>query len=119
MLSFEPPCTWLHMCVRTQTTHTYGCTCVLTHKPHTQRRLLVYIVCDEKFAPFIFWSFLYNILNDNVILSTHIDTIRAITSIVLVCLFINFAAAKFFSILSKNDSVQTQKDSYEIRRDNS
>ncbi len=65
-----------------------------------------------------FWENQLICLNDNVILSTHIETIRTVTSIVLVCLFINFAAAKFFSILSKNDSVQTSKDSYEIRRDN-
>lgn len=56
------------------------------------------------FESITFWEKQLICLNDNVILSTHIETIRTVTSIVLVCLFINFAAAKFFSILSKNDS---------------
>lgn len=51
-----------------------------------------------------FWSAQQVCLSDNVILSTHIDTIRTVTSIVLVCLFIGFASSKFFNILSKNDS---------------
>lgn len=51
-----------------------------------------------------FWEEQQVCLNDNKILSDNIDTIRTITSIVLVCMFINFAASKFFGILSKNDS---------------
>lgn len=51
-----------------------------------------------------FWNAQQVCLSDNVVLSTHIDTIRTVTSIVLVCLFIGFASSKFFNILSKNDS---------------
>lgn len=51
-----------------------------------------------------FWNAQNVCLADNVILSANIDTIRTITSIALVCLFINFAARQFFSILSKKDN---------------
>lgn len=54
-----------------------------------------------------FWTAHNVCLNDNPILSSNITTIRTITSIVLVALFINFAASKFFSILNKNDSGTT------------
>lgn len=54
-----------------------------------------------------FWSAHNVCLNDNPILSSNITTIRTITSIVLVALFINFAVSKFFSILNKNDSGTT------------
>jgi len=52
----------------------------------------------------VFWEKQNVCLNDNVILRQNIDTIRTITSIGLVCLFINFAARKFFHILSKNEN---------------
>lgn len=55
------------------------------------------------FDEYVFWESQNVCLSDNTILSSNIDTIRSITSIVLVCMFINFAASKFFSILSKND----------------
>lgn len=55
------------------------------------------------FDEYIFWEKQNVCLGDNVILSKNITTIRTITSIVLVCMFINFASSKFFSILSKND----------------
>ena len=45
----------------------------------------------------------------------NINTIRTITSIVLVSLFINFAARKFFNILSKNDNDQARTDAYDIK----
>ncbi len=51
-----------------------------------------------------FWDSQQVCLADNAILSNNITTIRTITSIVLVCLFINFASSKFFSILSKSDN---------------
>lgn len=54
-----------------------------------------------------FWNARNVCLNDNPILSSNITTIRTITSIVLVALFINFAVSKFFSILNKNDSGTT------------
>lgn len=62
-----------------------------------------------------FWEAQQVCLADNTILSSNIDVIRIITSIVLVCLFINFAASKFFSILSKNESVDTTIDVGDIR----
>ena len=51
-----------------------------------------------------FWEARNVCLADNTILSANIDTIRAITSIAFVSLFLGFAASKFFGILSKNDS---------------
>jgi len=51
-----------------------------------------------------FWQEQTVCLSDNVVLSTHINTIRSITTIVMVCLFLTFASRQFFSILSKNDS---------------
>lgn len=51
-----------------------------------------------------FWEARQVCLADNAILSANIDTIRTITSIVFVSLFLGFAASKFFGILSKNDS---------------
>ena len=54
-----------------------------------------------------FWQAQTVCLADNVVLSSNIETIRTVTSIVLVCLFISFASSKFFSILSKNDSGTT------------
>lgn len=51
-----------------------------------------------------FWDARNVCLADNTILSANIDTIRAITSIAFVSLFLGFAASKFFGILSKNDS---------------
>lgn len=56
------------------------------------------------FDSFTFWNAQNVCLGDNAILSANINTIRTITSIALVCLFLNFASSKFFSILSKNDS---------------
>lgn len=56
------------------------------------------------FESYTFWESQNVCLSSNVILAKNIDTIRTITSIVLVCLFINFAASKFFSILNKKDS---------------
>lgn len=56
------------------------------------------------FDSFKFWDAQNVCLSDNPILSQNIDTIRTITSIVLVGLFISFASSKFFHILSKNDS---------------
>lgn len=56
------------------------------------------------FDSHVFWERQQVCLNDNIILSSNINTIRTITSIVLVCMFINFAASKFFTILSKNDT---------------
>ena len=51
-----------------------------------------------------FWEARNVCLADNTILSANIDTIRTITSIAFVSLFLGFAASKFFGILSKNDS---------------
>lgn len=56
------------------------------------------------FDSFTFWQAQNVCLNDNVVLSSNINTIRTITSIVLVVLFINFAARQFFNILNKNDN---------------
>lgn len=67
------------------------------------------------FEKITFWNSQNVCLADNVILSTHIDTIRTVTSIVLVCLFIGFASAKFFNILSKNDNNQASMDAYDLR----
>lgn len=67
------------------------------------------------FEKVTFWEAQNVCLADNVILSTHIDTIRTVTSIVLVCLFISFASTKFFNILSKNDSNQASMDAYSLR----
>ena len=55
-----------------------------------------------------FWQAQNVCLNDNVILARNITTIRTITSIVLVGLFINFASRKFFSIMSKTESQNDQ-----------
>lgn len=54
-----------------------------------------------------FWDAQNVCLADNSILSANIEMIRTITSIALVCLFINFASSKFSSILSKNDNAVT------------
>ena len=51
-----------------------------------------------------FWEARNVCLADNAILSANIDTIRTITSIVFVSLFLGFAARKFFSILSKSEN---------------
>ena len=59
------------------------------------------------FEAHTFWESQLVCLSDNAILSSNINTIRTITSIVLVTLFINFAVSKFFGILSKNDSGST------------
>lgn len=56
------------------------------------------------FDEHVFWEARNVCLADNTILSANIDTIRAITSIAFVSLFLGFAASKFFGILSKNDS---------------
>lgn len=62
-----------------------------------------------------FWEARQVCLNENPILNNNIDTIRTITSIALVSLFINFAAIKFHSILSKNDYDQARTDAYDIK----
>lgn len=67
------------------------------------------------FDEYVFWEARNVCLSDNSILSSNIDTIRSITSIVLVCMFINFAASKFFNILSKNDNNQASNDAYNVR----
>lgn len=67
------------------------------------------------FDKITFWNAQYVCLADNVILSQNINTIRTITSIVLVCLFIGFASSKFFNILSKNDNNQASMDAYDLR----
>ncbi len=67
------------------------------------------------FESHTFWQSQQVCLNDNAILSSNINTIRTITSIALVSLFINFAAKKFFSILSKNDNDQARTDAYDIK----
>lgn len=59
---------------------------------------------NELFDEVVFWEAQQVCLNDNVILNKHIVTIRTITSIALVSMFINFASSKFFKILSKSDS---------------
>lgn len=51
-----------------------------------------------------FWNSQLVCLNDNKILADNIETIRTITSIALVCMFVNFASRKFFEILSKNEA---------------
>lgn len=51
-----------------------------------------------------FWEARNVCLADNAILSANIYTIRTITSIVFVSLFLGFAARKFFSILSKSEN---------------
>lgn len=67
------------------------------------------------FESHTFWQAQNVCLGDNAILSANITTIRTITSIVLVSLFINFASRKFFSILSKNDNDQARNDAYDIK----
>ena len=70
----------------------------------------------------VFWKAQNVCLADNPILSENIDTIRSITSIVLVGLFIGFASSKFFTILSKNDvandvsGVSWEQDGDEVYR---
>ncbi len=59
------------------------------------------------FEAHTFWESQNVCLADNVVLSSNIETIRTITSIVLVCLFISFAASRFFDMLSKNESGTT------------
>lgn len=54
-----------------------------------------------------FWEEQTVCLSDNPVISSNITTIRAITSIALVCMFISFAAANFFNILSKNGTVES------------
>lgn len=51
-----------------------------------------------------FWEARNVCLADNLILSANITTIRSITSIVFVSLFVGFATRKFFSILSKSEN---------------
>lgn len=51
-----------------------------------------------------FWEARNVCLADNTILSANIDTIRTITSIAFVSLFLGFASRKFFSILSKSEN---------------
>lgn len=58
-----------------------------------------------------FWEARETCLADNVILSANIDTIRTITSIVFVSLFLGFASRKFFSILSKESNNNDVTDS--------
>ncbi len=67
------------------------------------------------FKEHTFWEVQTVCLSDNVILADNIDTIRAVTSIALVCMFITFAASKFFSILSKNDSERASDDADMVR----
>lgn len=67
------------------------------------------------FKEHTFWEAQTVCLSDNVILSNNIDTIRAVTSIALVCMFITFAASKFFSILSKNDNERASDDADMVR----
>lgn len=59
-----------------------------------------------------FWEEKEVCLSSNVVLSKHINTIRVITSIAVICLFINSAYRKFFTILSKEDSEHNGTDSY-------
>lgn len=61
-----------------------------------------------------FWERQQVCLADNEILSQNIDTIRTITSIALVCMFVNFAAQKFFSILNKNDTTIVDSSTGEV-----
>lgn len=51
-----------------------------------------------------FWEARNVCLADNLILNANITTIRSITSIVFVSLFLGFATRKFFSILSKSEN---------------
>ena len=67
------------------------------------------------FDKITFWNAQNVCLSDNVILSRHIETIRTVTSIVLVSLFLGFAASKFFKILNKNDNVQASNDAFDLR----
>lgn len=67
------------------------------------------------FESHTFWEEQQVCLSDNTILSDNIETIRTITSIALVCLFINFASSKFHSILSKEDSYQATADAVNIK----
>lgn len=67
------------------------------------------------FEAHTFWEEQLVCLSDNAILSNNIDTIRTITSIALVCLFVNFASRKFFSVLSKNDNIITSNIALETR----
>lgn len=68
------------------------------------------------FESHTFWDAQLVCLNDNPVLSKNIDTIRTITSIVLVGLFIGFASGQFFKILNKgesqNDAAQSILDRY-------
>lgn len=56
------------------------------------------------FDEHVFWEARNVCLADNLILSANITTIRSITSIVFVSLFVGFATRKFFSILSKSEN---------------
>lgn len=56
------------------------------------------------FDEHIFWDARNVCLADNLILNANINTIRTITSIVFVSLFVGFATRKFFSILSKSEN---------------
>lgn len=56
------------------------------------------------FDEHIFWEARNVCLADNLILNANINTIRTITSIVFVSLFVGFATRKFFSILSKSEN---------------
>ena len=56
------------------------------------------------FDEHVFWDSRNVCLADNPVLADNIDTIRSITSIALVSLFIGFASGQLQKILSKNDS---------------
>lgn len=56
------------------------------------------------FKSITFWKAQNVCLADNPILSANITTIRTITSIVLVVLFVNFASREFWHVLNKTDS---------------
>lgn len=72
------------------------------------------------FDSITFWEARQVCLSDNVILNSNISTIRTITSIVLVGLFINFAVRQFFGILNKNDSSSPGiNDNVSLRSDKS
>ena len=67
---------------------------------------------DSKMNDWIGWEEQQVCLSDNPILNDNITTIRIITSIVLVCMFVGFGASKFFGILSKHDDSFFRRSAY-------
>lgn len=71
------------------------------------------------FEEHIFWEARQTCLADNAILSANIETIRTITSIAFVSLFLGFASRKFFTILSKETAQNDYVNDVVDRKSNS